>query len=220
MTIIKYIFITLLFINAWQTQASYQGKSVVIQQPLQLNKDTLPKKQSTTVKLNSSKEAGIKMFIPKGYEVQDSISGDLNKDGLIDMALVLRVKNEESFSKKRKIMLLLLKQRDGNLKQVKRNDNIILCAGCGGVFSDPYVETKIEKGKITIDHYGGDATRFSKTDVFQYSRKEKNWLLIEEIWVYTSSTDLEDTEEITKTSKYFGKITFEQYDPKRIKIKS
>jgi len=124
-----------------------------------------------------------KPFVANGYEMLDYITGDLNGDKRADAILILRVPGEDTLLDDTPLrpLILLMRQPNGKLKQEKRSDNIIMCRHCGGLFGDPYEDTKIYDNGFTIDFYGGGNWRWSYQYTFSYSAAKKNWLLSKEM---------------------------------------
>jgi hypothetical protein len=83
----------------------------------------------------------ISRFIPKGYALLDTAMGDLNLDNYKDIILVLKTIGEDTAldaTEYKRPLLLLLGHVDKNFTVVARNDNIVRCHQCGGVFGEPY----------------------------------------------------------------------------------
>lgn len=101
-------------------------------------------------------------FVPAGYEIQYDAEGDLNLDGLSDMALVIRKKEDTLAARK---MMILIKNTD----KTYRIDKI-----SGTVLPDEYNEAgykmhdpediSIEKGELNINLYdiGPYGNQFSR----------------------------------------------------------
>ncbi len=126
--------------------------------------------------------AEAKPFVLKGYEMLDYITGDLNADKRSDAILILKVAGEDTvlFDEIKRPLLLLLRQPNGRLKLAKRNDDMVLCRSCGGVFGDPYAGTSIKKTTFIINFYGGSSWRWGYEYTFSYNAAAKNWLLTRE----------------------------------------
>ena len=80
----------------------------------------------------------LKSFIPNGYTLLDSVSGDLNKDGIKDLVLILKNDTEIELSDTTRPLLILHGNKNKSYTLVARNDHVVLCQACGGVFGDPY----------------------------------------------------------------------------------
>jgi len=155
-------------------------------------------------------------IIPAGYEVLDSVSGNLNDDQFRDMILVLKREKEDSlspisdFAIKRETIILY--GSENGYSVVARNMNVVSCLTCGGMMGDPYVGISISDKSFSVSHYGGAVWRWGRVSTF--SRNANGiWVLIEDENETFNAVNEERTRETVKTtSKDFGVITFEQYD--------
>ena len=171
------------------------------------------------VLIASSQNKSIQKFILPGYKLLDTLSGDLNLDGKKDLLLVLKsemedhVPNPESGELARPL-LILIKQNDGSFKQTGRNDNVILCNTCGGVFGDPYSGLAIKNGYFSAEHYGGSNWRWTDIVTFKYDKLKQKWFLSR--WggdsFHTSDPDKKTSE--VKTVKDFGVVEFDKFNRK------
>ncbi len=143
--------------------------------------------------------AEAKPFVVKGYEMMDYITGDLNGDKRPDAILILKVPGEDSVigNIPARPLILLLRQANGSLKAIKRNDQMILCHQCGGVFGDPYEDTRISKNSFVINFYGGSNWRWGIEYTFRYDAASNNWLLMKEKQENYQSGDPEKTMKVT-----------------------
>ena len=136
-----------------------------------------------------------KPFVIKGYEMLDYIIGDLNNDKSTDAILILKQKGEDSLNAEESTrpFIVLLRQANGKLKQVKRNNNVVMCRHCGGVFGDPYEATTITGSGFEINFYGGSNWRWGYTYKFTYRPAKNNWYLIKQEEISYQSSDPEMT---------------------------
>lgn len=120
----------------------------------------------------------IESFIPKGYDTLGTAVGDLNKDGLADIALVLHHQKENDYKMEEEpLRLLLILFKNKNIYQLAAStDKAIMCVHCGGVFGDPFQGIIIEKNILTIQHYGGSSWRWSYNHDFKF--QNNNFYLI------------------------------------------
>lgn len=112
----------------------------------------------------------IKDFIPKEYEIKDSVSGDLNKDGLKDIVLVMNHMQEDTFQmgeEPKRLLLVLFRNKIGFTLRAKSSE-VLMCVHCGGIFGDPYESVEISKGVISVRHYAGSAWRWLEVRKFRY----------------------------------------------------
>jgi len=110
-------------------------------------------------------------FIPKNWKMLKKVQGDMNKDNLTDTALV--IENNDGNR-----ILLLLFGKNKSFKLSVSSANTVLCRQCGGVLGDPFMDIKIDKGVLIIDHYGGSRDRWGFTHRFRF--QNNNWYLIGE----------------------------------------
>src|SRR5690242_7932886 len=81
-------------------------------------------------------------FVEKGTKAIALEKGDLNGDGREDFILVLQreiaAKDKDDFPVNQRPLLILLRGADGKLTVAKRNERIVMCSACGGIFGDPF----------------------------------------------------------------------------------
>jgi hypothetical protein len=154
-------------------------------------------------------------FVPRGYEVLYSTQADLNLDQILDQIVVLRQKNEVEKSNPdhpiNRRMLILLGQKNSALIVKARNDHAIFFYGYDGNFPEAFVDIDVAPGTFTINHYGGFAMRWSRSDVFTYNAQKQNWYLAKTILGSFQATNPNQQSEVVTTSKDFGEVAFEQF---------
>ena len=155
----------------------------------------------------------ISKYIFPGYKILDTLSGDLNLDGRKDLLLILKVIAEDtmSFTEAQRPLLILIQNAGGSYYQAGRNNQVVLCKGCGGVFGDPYASITIKSGYFSIEHYGGSNWRWTDIATFHYDKKQKKWFLSR--WGGDSFHTAEPEKKTTniKTPKNFGVVEFEKF---------
>lgn len=152
-------------------------------------------------------------FLPAGYELLDYVTGDLNGDKKTDAILIARIPGEDTIitSETKRPMLILIRQANGKLKQAKRNDEIIMCRQCGGVYGDPYDGVEIKGNGFAVVFYGGSSWRWGYTYTFGY--KSGDWYLLSEKEISFQSGDPEATmKESVIDATELGVISFEKFD--------
>lgn len=164
----------------------------------------------------------IQPFVEVGT-IPISISrADLDGDGLDDFVLVLeRQKSKESdpdIQENQRLLLILIRQADGRIKEAKRNTKIVYCSTCGGMMGDPFEGIEVGLKTFTVSHYGGSAWRWSTNYQFNYSRKDNTWQLVkvEESHFHASEPEQMETK-IYTPPKNFGKIDITDFDPENWK---
>ncbi|WP_407521328.1 hypothetical protein PDL71_12035 [Lacibacter sp. MH-610] len=109
-------------------------------------------------------------FIPAKYKMKDSVNGDLNKDGIKDLVLVLHHQDEDTFQmdEEPKRLLLVLFRNKAGFSLAGKSTGVLMCVHCGGVFGEPYNGIEIDKGILIVRHYGGSAWRWVESRKFRY----------------------------------------------------
>ncbi len=161
--------------------------------------------------------SNLKSFVPAGYELLDTASGDLNGDAFPDWILVLKKPEEEATSDviehpEKRPLLILTGAAGGTLKQVARNENAVYCVDCGGMMGDPYQGITIKNGYFSVEHYGGSAWRWTHIITFKWSGADSTWLLYKQGGDRFHTFEPEKVETEVKTQKDFGKVPFENFD--------
>jgi hypothetical protein len=162
--------------------------------------------------------AEVAPFIESGTKALALERADLNSDGTEDFILVLEKQNpsrdSDDFPVNQRPLLILLRGADGKLAVAKRNEKIVMCSQCGGVFGDPFEGVIAGRSSFSVEHYGGSAWRWKYSYKFNYSRIDKTWQLVrvEEINYHTSNPN-KATTKIYTPPKDFGKIDIAVFDP-------
>ena len=158
--------------------------------------------------------AEARSFVPKGFEMLDYIPGDLNGDKKNDAILILKIVGEENSTadEATRPFIILTRQANGKLMESKRNDDLVLCRQCGGVFGDPYDNTTITANGFTIDFYGGSSWRWGSTYTFAWKPAKKNWYLVNEKQISYQSGDPENTtKEVQIAESELGDVSIDEY---------
>lgn len=115
-----------------------------------------------------SKAKSFKDFIPKGYIIlrEGFVKGDLNKDGLVDVVMVVS-NTDDSIGSDDRPLIVLFKTETG-YEFASSSKKAVLCEGCGGVFGDPFAGLAIKKGILYINHYGGNSRRWTIEQKFRF----------------------------------------------------
>ncbi len=154
-------------------------------------------------------------FVEGNAKILDSQQGDLKGNGGRGAVLVLDhpgAGNEKLGEGEPRTLLLLTRDGAGKLQKVGKNDRIVPCAQCGGMTGDPFGYVQVGEGRFTVLTEGGSRERWSNEYTFKYSAEEQDWMLEKTV---RTVTDMETGEEknIELTSKEFGSVHFEAFDP-------
>lgn len=151
----------------------------------------------------------LKKFIRKGYAPLDTLSADLNADGIMDFFLATYKIGEDSLKPSPKRSLkILLGQQDGTYKLDCESWEALAPLDMGG-FSDPYPGIIAKKGRFVIQFSGGSNWKGTSATTFEYSPADKDWLQTQEI-TESYFMDKRHYESDTTTPKQFGRIAFKR----------
>lgn len=171
-------------------------------------------------------ETSLNKFVPKGYKIVKWKSGNLNMDEKDDVILVIgKIENEEvaetgsteynDMDEEERPLLILTANDNGELKEVTRNDKVVMCPDCGGVMGDPFGEAGsivIKNGYFSIESMGGSSDRWVRIITFKYDTTKKSWFLHKDGQVSWNTHEVDSEEETVYSKKDFGVVPFEAYN--------
>jgi len=152
-------------------------------------------------------------FIPPGYSVLDFETGDLNRDTYPDVVLALKYDHEADNDQTARPLLILLGKKNGSLSLFARNDSVVLCKGCGGVFGDPFESITIKGRYFSLEYYGGSRYRWNRITTFKYDPVKKDFILHRDAG--TSYDNVQEDKKYTNDvyqKQNFGKQRFVKYN--------
>jgi hypothetical protein len=170
---------------------------------------------TATVNVKSD-TALLQSFIIPNHDILLFEKGDLNSDNVEDIALILKVKNEEDNQDALRPLLLITQNNNKEYTLAARNDSIVACRGCGGKM-DPLAGISIKNGYITIEHEGGRREMWTRYITFHFDNTQKDWLLhrIDETSIDTFDPNSKQHSK-KKTVDDFGIIPFKEYSFERM----
>ena len=126
-------------------------------------------------------------WVLPGWKAANQASGDLNKDGRDDIALILEReepvshphgcgKEPENSQAAPRILMVLLALPQGGYRLSALETNLVLRADEGGIFGDPLDGLFVERGSLVLHHYGGSAWRWFQT--YRFRHQDGGWFLI------------------------------------------
>ena len=169
--------------------------------------------------------AEVASFVEAGTKAIALEKADLNGDRREDFILVLEkanaAKDADDFPVNQRPLLILLRGADGKLTVAKRNDRVVMCSQCGGVFGDPFDGVIAGRNTFSVEHYGGSNWRWKYSYKFNYSRIDQTWQLVStrELNYHTANPNKVDTK-IYTAPRHFGKIDIADFDPENYLKKS
>lgn len=117
-------------------------------------------------------------FVPEGWTVQDQVNGDLNGDGVSDIAAILVQSKPDSGEDElqRALIVLLGRDKEERFLLAGTNDKIINCKGCGGV--KEMVGVSIKKGVLLVEQMSGSREFANETWRFRYDPQTQRFVMI------------------------------------------
>ncbi|MDG1433352.1 MAG: hypothetical protein P8Q41_05050 [Saprospiraceae bacterium] len=130
---------------------------------------TVPPKETTPKPIPP-----FEMEFPKGFALLSQVSGDLDKDGIVEKVAVLNNNIKSDIGEERTI--LIFKVDNGAWKIWERATGAILPSKNGGMMGDPFQSIKVENGTLVINHFGGSRSKWEYTHRFRF--QNERWELI------------------------------------------
>lgn len=123
--------------------------------------------------------SSLSAFVPRDWELKDSVSFDYNGDGIMDFAAVLELSGESEeevfYRLSPRILFAVYGEREGGFRLDFQDINLVRARSEGGVFGDPYVPLTAEGSSFTVHSYGGSAWKWSEARTFTW--REGIWYL-------------------------------------------
>lgn len=107
-----------------------------------------------------------KEFRPKGSAILQTVDGDLDGDQIPEKVIIYNTTDPGDLGEIREIQIL--KKINGEWTILEKSTNAILDSESGGIMGDPYSGTRIEKGILIIEHFGGSSWKWAYTDKYRY----------------------------------------------------
>jgi len=161
-------------------------------------------------KMTGNGKSYFSWFIPDGYAILDSISGNLNMDEYADMILILRQKGEDTLTEQRlhRLMLLLTGQRYG-YKESARSETVVSSVNFCNLMGNTYTTTTIKKGTFSVRHVCSGTPKMQMVTTFTYNAKQKYWYCTAEVVQYW---DPNLPDQPVKKKVRHNLIKFDEYD--------
>lgn len=110
--------------------------------------------------------------IPDNWIPFEEAVGDLNKDSLDDVALIIEHTIPNAEGAKERALLILFKNNkvDDTYMRMTRADDAILGSESGGLLGDPFSLMEIKKNVLRIEFFGGSREKWTTTHRYRYQQ--------------------------------------------------
>lgn len=151
---------------------------------------TVASAQDSPVTINKSQippqASDVNKFVPRGWKIEEQLTGDLNGDSQADYVLKLvedkAAKDAEGDPTERsRALVVALAGSGGTFMRAAVADRLLQCTRCGGAFYgvvESPAEVKIEKGIIVVEQDHGSRNLTNTTYRFRYDADSKRFILI------------------------------------------
>ncbi|OXM83312.1 hypothetical protein [Paenibacillus rigui] len=123
-----------------------------------------------------------KSLIPTGWHILEKskdkpaiAEGDLNKDGIPDVAAVIE-KTETTGGDSPRSLMITFGTGNGNYTLSIIADHVVLRAHDGGPHGDPFEDILIDRGSVVLSDFGG--SRWKWSDKYRFRFQNNDWYLI------------------------------------------
>ena len=128
----------------------------------------------------------VEKFVPAGWMIEQTVSGDLNNDSVPDAAVKLIEKmpagaDQYNPPPRERVLVILLKNADGAFERAAVTDSLLQCTTCGGAFyglADAPADLEISKGVLILKQEFGSRDATQMTFCFRFDPKVKRFALI------------------------------------------
>lgn len=170
-----------------------------------------------TSETQETKPSAFENLLEEGYDVFYSDTIRFDQKELVIAALKRQDEDSliwEAQAEVPRPLLILEKQNSGSFDISLRNDKVILCGACGGVFGDPLDLIETDGTSLTISHMGGSRYRWTRHIRFELASEQESWFLSSDTGVTFDTLNPEgELEEIIYTATDVPQpVSFEAFD--------
>ena len=166
---------------------------------------------ATSPSIIFSQHRAVNENIPVGFTILDSASGDLDGDGYRDIVMVLKNISEEKSPEGIRPLLVLLGRSNNTYELIARNDSVVMCRDCGGIFGDPFAAIVVKKQFFSIEHYGGSNWRWTRIITFKVDNEKEEILLHRDAGESWHVSEPDKRSQLLYNKSGFGTTTFKEY---------
>jgi hypothetical protein len=126
-------------------------------------------------------------FMPRGWVNEEEVTGDLNGDGLPDVARRiiedLPVEIDGVWNERYRALVVLFGKKGGGFERAAVASKLLSCSTCAGMLGDPAggnLSLEIKNGVLNVSQLSGSREATDLTQRFRYDSRLKRFLLIGE----------------------------------------
>lgn len=108
------------------------------------------------------------IIIPDNYTIKDSISGDLDKDGINELVVAYNTEKEKEEFESVPRELVIYKNQNGKWIVWKKSKQALYGSRQGGMMGDPFGSIYIDNSILNIHQNGGSSWKWGHTDKYRY----------------------------------------------------
>ncbi|MCU0626242.1 MAG: hypothetical protein MUF21_07100 [Gemmatimonadaceae bacterium] len=146
---------------------------------------------------------------------------DLDGDGRADYVVVLEQVDTTTRlpvdAERAREVAVLVADAQGALRLAAHSARGTWCANCGGMMGDPFVNVSARRGRFTINHYGGSASRWGSDFTFAWVPRRRTWQLVrvEETTFHASDPDGSMKRRVRAAGRGLAPIDLARFDIER-----
>lgn len=110
--------------------------------------------------------------VPVNYVMIDSVSGDLDNDGIKELVVAYNTKAEDDFYESIPRELCIYKMQNGQWAVWKISQQALYGSRDGGMMGDPFDNIEIKNGILLVSQAGGSSWKWGHTDKYRYQDGE------------------------------------------------
>ena len=124
------------------------------------------------ISLRSLTISAQQMPVPKGYEVLDTVSGDLDHDGKKELVIAYNTAKTDDPNESIPRALIIYKLQGKEWTVWKKSEQALYGSRDGGMMGDPFGEIEIKSGILLISQNGGSSWKWGHTDKYRFQNGE------------------------------------------------
>lgn len=122
--------------------------------------------------LHSLAGSGQAIPVPENYVMIDSVSGDLDNDGVKELVVAYNTQAEDHTNEGIPRELSIYKMQNGQWTLWKTSQQALYGSRDGGMMGDPFENIEIKNGILWIRQSGGSSWKWGHTDKYRYQDGE------------------------------------------------